>query len=408
MSGSNQNELPSAGPEVDEADGIELLPWQQDKRPATGPAVASVEPRDYQQRITSKAIEMFEGRYRNPAGEPQRAAHSVMIESPTGSGKTIIGLTVARWMQQTRGYSIGWVSMRRNLLAQAAEENERRGFQVDMQLISMFDKRAPKVDMLVVDEAQHDGAMSMANLHCRIRPQKVLGMTATPFRTDRIKLCFDQIITDVGIHQLIQDGYLSHYHHYTIPEYTPESVARFFVAEPQRWGKSLVFFHRHEQCVRCQQVLDDYGVSSEVVTGTTNRERQLGDFEAGRISLLINMNVLSEGFDCPSLNTVFCRPSGRGPTIQMGGRVFRKHPGLPFKQIVQCQQTRHPFVKTALAEEQYVWMDDSWRTLKLNARIGEISNITRNLIGQCQATLPKLVARHRPRSLHGQWLSNGD
>ena len=92
----------------------------------------------------------------------------------------------------------------------------------------------------------------------------------------------------------------------------------------------------------------------------------------------------------------------------MGGRVFRKHPGLPFKQIVQCQQTRHPFVKTALAEEQYVWMDDSWRTLKLNARIGEISNITRNLIGQCQATLPKLVARHRPRSLHGQWLSNGD
>src|SRR3712207_7511958 len=48
--------------------------------------------------------------------------------------------------------------------------------------ISMFDKRPPQVDLLVIDEAQHDGALSMANLHSCIKPRKILGLSATPFR----------------------------------------------------------------------------------------------------------------------------------------------------------------------------------------------------------------------------------
>ena len=107
-------------------------------------------------------------------------------------------------------------------------------------------------------------------------------------------------------------------------------------------------------------------MSAEVVTAKTDRERQLADFAAGRIRVLINMLILTEGFDCPSLKTVFCRPSGRGCTIQMGGRVFRKHPDLPRKQIVQCKATRHPFIRTAMADEQYVWADGQWRALTVN------------------------------------------
>ena len=52
--------------------------------------------------------------------------------------------------------------------------------------------------------------------------------------------------------------------------------------------------------------------------------------------------VLTEGFDDPTLQTVWVRPSGRGPTIQMAGRVLRKC-GDMVKQIVQCRETRHPF-----------------------------------------------------------------
>ena len=371
------------------------------------PAVAlfaglDVEIRDYQERIVRKTLAHFAGTYRDPADGAEPPAHSVMVESPTGSGKTVMGLEVARQMQQRFGYSIGWVAMRRNLLAQAAAENQRRGFCVDMQLISMFDKSPPAIDMLVVDEAQHDAAMSMANLHCLIRPRKVLGMTATPYRTDRIKLCFDKVIKDAGIHQLIQDGYLSRYHHYTINEFTPATVAQCYLREPQRWGKSLIFFRQLTQCSECWDILRRHGVRAEIVTAHTNRTRQLALFAAGKIDVLLNMAILTEGFDCPSLQTVFCRPSGRACTIQMAGRVFRQHPALPFKQIVQCRHTRHPFVKTAFADEQYTWSPEGWQTLKLNRRIAEISDLARQAIAQTPTELPPIVMQHRQRPLPWQ------
>lgn len=362
-------------------------------------AGADVEPRPYQLRIVSQALAMFEGTYVNRHGDVEPAANSVMIESPTGSGKTVMGLAAAATLQRRYGYSVGWVAMRRNLLAQAAAENASRGFGVELKPISMFEKSPPACDLLVIDEAQHDAAMSMANLHCLVRPKKILGLTATPFRTDRIKLCFDKVIADAGIHALIQDGYLSRYHHYTLPEYAPATVAECYLREPGRWGKSLVFFHRLEQCRECHALLTRKGVRAEVVTAVTNRERQIAEFAAGRLNVLVNMCILTEGFDCPTLRTVFCRPSGKSCTIQMAGRVFRKHAESPFKQVVQCQKTPHPMPKTALADEQYVWLDGSWRTLTLNRRIEEISNHARRMIARAPVELPKVVAAHRQRRL---------
>lgn len=358
-----------------------------------------LEPRDYQWRIADKALSMFEGSHRDRRGELEPAARSVLIESPTGSGKTIMGLMIARYLQRHGNCRVGWVAMRRNLLDQAQRENQRRGFQVDLRLISMFDKQPPEVDLLVIDEAQHDGAMTMANLHCQIRPRRILGLTATPYRTDRIKLCFDKVITDAGIHQLIQDGYLSRYHHYTIPEYTPRAVAEFYVRQQARWGKSLIFFHRQEQCEACRVELDRHGIRADVVTSRTDRSRQLEAFEEGRVDVLLNMAILTEGFDCPDLRTVFCRPSGKACTIQMAGRVLRKHEPIAFKQVVQCRQTRHPLLKTALADEQYVWMDGSWRTLSLNRQLAAISDNARRMVARAQVQLPELVAGQRARAM---------
>ncbi|MFO7906109.1 MAG: DEAD/DEAH box helicase [Planctomycetota bacterium] len=388
-----------AGHDVEGKGGVE------GKGPAVGsasPAVFSglrLENRAYQARIVEKCLGMFEGTHRDRWGEAERAAHSVLVESPTGSGKTIMGLEIARQLQHRFGYSVGWASMRRNLLVQAKQENERRGFAVDLRLISMFDKHPPKVDVLVVDEAQHDAAASMANLHSTIRPRYVLGMTATPFRTDRIKLCFDRIIKDAGIHQLIQDGFLSRYHHFTIRRYSPASVAECYLREPERWGKSLIFFHRLVQCNECCERLTRGGARAEVVTARTDRQRQIAEFSEGKIDVLLNMAILTEGFDCPSLKTVFCRPSGRACTIQMAGRVFRKCVETPFKQIVQCNNTRHPFVKTALADEQYAWSEEGWQTLKLNRHITAISDVARRAIAAVDVKLPPVVANQRRRSL---------
>ncbi len=354
-------------------------------------AQTGVQPRPYQQRIVAKAVDLF----------CDKGLRSILIDSPTGAGKTVMGLLIARALQERLGIRVGWVAMRRYLLGQARAENDNRGIGVRAEFISMFDRNPPTgLDLLVVDEAQHDSAHSMACLHQQVRPRFILGLSATPFRADRVKLCFDSVIKDAGIQTLIQDGYLSPYHHYTIPRHTPAEVVACFLRDRQRWGKSLLYFHTLDQCDAADNLLKAAGVRSDVVTGASDRDAQLEAFRAGRLEVLTNCMMLSEGFDCPALQTVFCRPSCKGVTVQMGGRVLRKHPELPFKQIVQCARTPWPFQRTATAAVQYTWMNGGWRSLQINPLINEVNHRALQALARTNVTLPKFVvqnSRHRPQ-----------
>src|SRR5271168_2587401 len=108
-------------------------------------ARANVQPRPYQARIVTKVIDLF----------VRQGLRSILIESPTGSGKTVMGLLTARALQEQLGLRVGWVAMRRYLLAQAQEENDSKRIGLDAEYISMFDRDPPTgFDLLVVDEAQ--------------------------------------------------------------------------------------------------------------------------------------------------------------------------------------------------------------------------------------------------------------
>jgi superfamily II DNA or RNA helicase len=324
--------------------------------------------------------------------------------------------------------AIGWCAMRRNLLSQASEENKRLGINVDIDYISMFDKRPESLItarqngrkvMLIVDEAQHDAANSMAHLHNLIEPDFILGLTATPFRTDRVKLCFDKVVKDAGIHQLIQDGWLSRYHHYSIPKWDVATVAEHYCREPEVWGKSIFYFLDLAQCYELYAILrsrageiierlrkhrPDLSLGAglvEIVTGTEKykgeRDDQLGRFRNGDVACLVNCMVLTEGFDDPTLETTWVRDSCRGPTMQMAGRVFRKHPEwkdrqdprFKFKRVVQSKETNWPMLKTAMADQQFLWQNDSWRSLTVNPKLNQINQNARIAIAQTDVTLPK-------------------
>lgn len=340
--------------------------------PAALLAGIRVEPRDYQVRVVARTIEMLSGPHVDRR-QPLPEARSVIIESPTGSGKTVMGLLVAKWAQETLGMRVVWSAMRRNLLAQVERENRERGFGVNLATISMFEKSPPRGDLLIVDEAHHDATRSMASLHAAVGPVKVLGLTATPYRSDRLGLCFERTVRDAGIRQLVLDGYLSPFAHYTLDRYTPESVAAAWLREPDRWGSSLVFFRTLAECHACAARLAAAGVAPEVVTATSDREAQIARFEAGACRVMLSAGVLTEGFDCPGLATVFCRPAGRGPTVQMAGRVLRRHAGLQHKNIVQCAATRHPFTATAPAAVQHVQEGTAWRSIGTNDRVEQAS-----------------------------------
>ena len=369
-----------------------------------------VEPRPYQRRVVGMANQMFRGEYVNGMGEQEASASSVMIESPTGSGKTIMALLAAKTMQHDdKDLVIGWIAMRRNLLGQASNENREKGINVkNIHFTSMFDK-APrellsarqkgKRILIVSDEAQHDAANSMAHLHNIIEPNMILGMTATPFRTDRIKLCFQKVIKDAGIHALIQDGFLSPYHHYTVPKWDPETLADHYCADPEKWGKSIFYFLDLTQCNELVRIFRERQIPVEFVTGSSDRETQIGRFESpvseGGCDVLVNCMVLTEGFDFPGLKTAWVRDSGRGPTMQMGGRVFRKHKDLPFKQIVQSKQTRWPFIRTALPAISFVWVEDEWRSIEVNPMLNEINQNARMAIAMTDVELPEFIVNNR-------------
>jgi len=146
-------------------------------------------------------------------------------------------------------------------------------------------------------------------------------------------------------------------------------VASTFLREPARWGRTLVFFRTIAECQACAGLLAAAGVPCEVVTGSSDREIQIERFEAGACRVMLSVAVLTEGFDCPGLETVFCRPAGRGPTVQMAGRVLRRAEGIAHKSIVQCQATSHPFTATALPVAQYVEAAEGWRSIGLNDRV---------------------------------------
>lgn len=350
------------------------------------------QPRAYQQRLCTKVMQILDGTFVDERGEVSPQVKSVLIEAPTGAGKTVMALALAQ-MAHRRGLRVGFVAMRRNLLEQTAEMRDRLGFDVgDMKLISMFDPDPPKdVDWLIIDEAQHDSTSSMARIHSTLQPKKVIGLSATPYRSDRAQLSFERKVRDVGI----EEGYLSKFDHYTIHKYSPDSIVELFRSDAQKWGKSCAFFLNKEECDRTSALLSEIGIPNEVVWAQSDRKAQLERFRTGKVQVLISMGILTEGFDADDMKTVFVRPSSKLPTVQMCGRVLRTNEQVGRKQIVQCQKTRYPFVRIAPSETSYMQVQGGFRSLGTNSDIEKIVNQYAKKVVRAEPTLPAFLHRKK-------------
>lgn len=321
----------------------------------------TVELRDYQDRIVTRLLKHYE--------EDQLT--SFMITSPTGSGKTVMGLHLAKTLHERFGWRTNWVANRRKLLSQVIDmqtthfpSEVEKGY---LTPVSMFDKHPPHADILMVDEGHHDACASAALVHARTEPKLVIGYSATPQRTDKMKLAFSKTIQDAGIHRLIREGWLSRYIHWVIPEHTPESVAKFYLQDPLQWGKTAVYFLSIQDCYAFQELLLRQGIVCNVVSSRHSeeeRETRIAEFESGHVNVVANVQVLAQGYDFPGLRTVFIRDSSRLPAVQMGGRVLRLHETkIGGANIVQSVKTHWPFTRTANAINTFLWMNDDWKSL---------------------------------------------
>jgi superfamily II DNA or RNA helicase len=191
-------------------------------------------------------------------------------------------------------------------------------------------------------------------------------------------LAFQENVACGSIRNFIKTGVLSPFHAYKIPMWNIELLTAIFCAEPEKWGKSIIFFNRIDGCVTFCENLRRFGMTCDVVIGSSNKDLQLENFASGQTQVIANVSVLSEGFDLPELQSVFIRNASRLPTIQMAGRGLRKSPTKTHCNIIQSIETKFDVEKIAEPEERFRFKRNQWLSCNGNT-IPVVQTIERSL-----------------------------
>ena len=208
---------------------------------------------------------------------------------------------------------------------------------------------------IIIDEAHHALSPSYRNVLDYFDEAKVLGVTATPERGDLKNLgeVFDTLAYEYRITQAIKQGYLCKIKALTIPlkldisqvgisagDYKVGEIGTALdpyldqiadqMAEHCMDRKTVVFLPLIATSQKFRDILNDRGFRAAEVNGESeDRAEILADFEAGKYNVLCNSMLLTEGWDCPSVDCiVVLRPTKvRGLFCQMVGRGTRLSPG---------------------------------------------------------------------------------
>ncbi|CUW37099.1 Type III restriction enzyme, res subunit [Magnetospirillum sp. XM-1] len=229
----------------------------------------------------------------------------------------------------------------------------------------------PTIDLLVIDEAHHAAADSYRRiidqaLH-RNPMCRIYGVTATPNRGDRkgLRPIFSNVADQIRIGELVAAGHLVPPRTFVIDVGVQEDLAKvgcsgddFDMAEVSRvmntvpvneavirhWQakaggrQTVVFCSTVEHARSVTTAFESAGIQAIMVTGEMpdgERKTALADYAAGKAQVVVNVAVLTEGWDHPPTScVVLLRPSSYKSTmIQMVGRGLRtvspeEHPGI--------------------------------------------------------------------------------
>ena len=293
-----------------------------------------------------------------------------MAVMATGCGKTVLFADVARRCVESGGKALV-MAHRSELLDQAADKIQRLtglGCSVEKAQQSCCDSFFPitvgsvqtlcresrlerlgpdRFSLVVVDEAHHAAASSYRRVLDYFSGARVLGVTATP---DRHGLgdVFDSVAYEYGMDKAVREGYLVPIVAQTIPlqidltgarrrsgDWAAEDVASALdpymdsiADEMVRAGclerKTVVFLPLVATSKRFRDVLRAHGFRAAEVNGASeDRAEVLAAFDRGEYDVLCNAMLLTEGWDCPSVDCVvplratqsrplYCQMVGRG------------------------------------------------------------------------------------------------
>lgn len=317
---------------------------------------------------------------------------NTLAVAPTGSGKTLMLSAVAGSVLREPDAKACILAHRDELTAQNREKFERVNPGVGTSVFDAQDKSwagpatfamvqtlsrdthleaMPALDLLVVDEAHHAASPSYRRVIDRVRSRNpaalIFGATATPNRGDGqgLRAVFSNVADQITLGELIASGHLVPPRTFVIDvgaqsalaqvrrtatDFDMDQVAAILNQTPitdaviRHWQekagdrKTLVFCSTvaHATCVT--EAFLAAGVPAVLVHGDlpdTERRARLTRYESGDTQVVVNVAVLTEGYDyTPTACVVLLRPSSHKSTLtQMIGRGLRTvdpalHPGL--------------------------------------------------------------------------------
>jgi superfamily II DNA or RNA helicase len=296
----------------------------------------------------------------------QSTANRVLIVGPTGSGKTIIAAQAIR-AAVALNQRVLFIAHRLELVEQATNKLKDVGVEVGPRVtvttIQSLYNESPPADLIVVDEAHHAPAESYKELLKKYPKAIIYGLTATPFRCDGLPLddLFEEIVPSAPPSQLIQAGWLSNPKIYTVPrdqrpkllglrrrdhDFDMASLARV-TDLPELVGSVVEHYLKYAHnlptvvygvniahCEHMTTAFRHQGVRAATVYGKMpleSRVQALEMFANQELDVLVNCQLLTEGWDCPTARAaIVARPTlSAGLWFQIVGRITRPGPIQP-------------------------------------------------------------------------------
>ena len=328
--------------------------------------------RDYQIEICEKINEAFE------------AHRSVMMQMPTGTGKTVVlASLVKQYLNRDADCSVLIVAHRIELIEQIGEHLRGYGIAYGVIAGGRKTKKAESVmvasiqtlssklstlgsllypSLVVIDEAHHALAKTYQILWAAWPEAKFLGLTATPYRMsgDGFTDLFEVLVDSWSVKQFIADGWLSPYDYYSIRPDSEEqqeidslkkrgadgdfqmkelrekldvrpSIERLFESfERYAFDKKGIIYAI--DIAHAEHIAEFYrlqGVNAVAISSKTpakERAEVIRTFkDENRIQILVSVDLFSEGFDCPDVEFIqMARPTlSLAKYLQMVGRGLR-------------------------------------------------------------------------------------
>ena len=325
-----------------------------------------MELRPYQQEAKDSIFEQWE------------SVDKTLLVLPTGCGKTIVFAKVAEECVR-RGKRVLIMAHRGELLEQASDKIYKTTglrcavekaeetclgswFRITVGSVQSLqrEKRLSRFpddyfDAIIIDEAHHCISDGYQKVLKYFSDAKVLGVTATPDRGDMQNLgqYFETLAYEYTLPKAIREGYLSPIKALTIPlkldlsgvgiqagDFKSGEIATALdpyleqiASEMEKYckdRKTVVFLPLIKTSQKFRDILNTHGFQAAEVNGNSDdRAEVLEAFDRGDYNVLCNSMLLTEGWDCPSVDCIIVlRPTKvRSLYSQMVGRGTRLYPG---------------------------------------------------------------------------------